>query len=157
MVLFHLLHGWIYSFETLSTDFDWYDHKVVHWTSTTFVCGLISLATIFLTHFHLPIRYEMGTDLLTSLRQKTSTHISDHIHEWRRRRRLIKSPIRDQILVDWFMKSLLPPIAWDVAMGNVVTEEQSISHSQYLDLVYSQSKTLYDIIPQGPCLSTDPT
>ena len=26
-----------------------------------------SLETIFLTHFQLPIRYEMGTDLLTSL------------------------------------------------------------------------------------------
>ena len=26
-----------------------------------------SLATVFLTHFQLPIHYEMGTDLLTSL------------------------------------------------------------------------------------------
>ena len=34
-----------------------------------------SLATVFLTHFQLPIRYEMGTDLLTSLHQNTSTHI----------------------------------------------------------------------------------
>jgi hypothetical protein len=42
-----------------------------------------SLAMSFLTHFQLPIRYEMGTELLTSLRQTTSVHISDHIHEWR--------------------------------------------------------------------------
>ena len=28
-----------------------------------------SLETMFLTHFQLPIHYEMGTDLLTSLRQ----------------------------------------------------------------------------------------
>ena len=91
----------------------------------------------FLTHFQLPIRYETSTDLLTSLRQTTSTHISDHIHEWRRRRRLIKAPILDQLLADRFTNSLLLPIARDVAMGGVVTEEQAISHAQYLDLVYS--------------------
>ena len=33
-------------------------------------------ATIFLTHFELPIRYETGTDLLTPLRKNTSIHIS---------------------------------------------------------------------------------
>ena len=43
-----------------------------------------SLETVFLTHFQLPIHYEMGTDILNSLCQNTSTHISDHIHEWRR-------------------------------------------------------------------------
>ena len=37
----------------------------------------------FLTHFQLPIHYETGIDLLTSLRHTTSTNISDHIHEWR--------------------------------------------------------------------------
>ena len=41
-------------------------------------------------------------------------------------------------------------------MGSVVTEENSISRAQYLDLVYSQSRTLYDLIPQAPLLSTDP-
>ena len=85
---------------------------------------------MFLTHFQLPICYEMGTDLLTSLRHNTSTHISDHIHEWRRQRRLIKAPIPDQLLVDWFTESLLPPIARDVAMGSVFTEEQAISWDQ---------------------------
>ena len=42
-----------------------------------------SLAMDFLTHFQLPICYEMGTELLTSLFQTNSVHISDHIHEWR--------------------------------------------------------------------------
>jgi hypothetical protein len=28
--------------------------------------------------------------------------------------------------MDWFTKSLLPPITRDVSMGNVVTEEQAI-------------------------------
>ena len=86
-----------------------------------------SLETMFLTHFQLPIHYETGTDLLTSLQQNTSTDISDHIHEWRRWRRLIKVPISDQLLADWFTKSLLPPITRDVRMGGVVTEEQAIS------------------------------
>jgi hypothetical protein len=43
-----------------------------------------SLSMSFLMHFKLPIRYEMGTKLLTSLRQTNYMHISDHIHEWRR-------------------------------------------------------------------------
>ena len=77
----------------------------------------------FLTHFQLPIWYKIGTELLTSLRQTTSTHISDHIHELRRRRRLIKAPIPDQLLADWFTKSLLPPIARDVSMGGALNEE----------------------------------
>ena len=81
-----------------------------------------ALETVFITHFQLPIRYEMGTNLLTSLRQNTSTHISDDIHEWRRQGRLIKAPIPDQLLADWFTKSLLPPITRDVAMGGAVTE-----------------------------------
>ena len=96
-----------------------------------------SLETIFLTHFQLPIRYEMGTDILTSLRQNTSKHISDHIHEWRRQRRLIKAPILNQLLADWFTKSLFRPIARDVAMGGAINEEWAISRAQYLNLVYS--------------------
>ena len=42
-------------------------------------------------------------------------------------------------------------------MGGVVTEEQSISRTQYLDLVYSQSSTLYDLIPHAPQPTTDPS
>ena len=51
---------------------------------------------------------------------------------------------------------MFPPISRDVAMGGAITEEKSISHAQYLDLVYSQSRTLYDLIPQAPRPSTDP-
>ena len=95
------------------------------------------LATAFLTHFKLPVRYDNGTELLSSLKQSTSTYISDHIHEWRRRRRLVKVYIPDQILAEWFVKSLLPKITEDVAKAGVVTEEQVISQAQYLDLVYT--------------------
>ena len=41
-------------------------------------------------------------------------------------------------------------------MGSVISEEQAISQAQYLDLVYSHSGTLYDLIPQSPRPSTDP-
>jgi len=44
-----------------------------------------TLATTFLTHFQLPIRYKTGMELLTKFKQTTATHISDHIHEWWRR------------------------------------------------------------------------
>jgi hypothetical protein len=86
-----------------------------------------------------------------------SVYISDHIHEWSRRRCLIKVPLPDQLLAEWFTKSLIGPIARDVAMGGVVTEEQAISRAQYLDLVYSQMGTLYDLILNSPRPSTNPT
>ena len=41
-------------------------------------------------------------------------------------------------------------------MGSAVTEEQAISWAQYLDLGYSESGTLYYLIPQAPCPSIDP-
>ena len=111
-----------------------------------------TLATTFLTHFQLPIRYETGTELLTNFKQMTATHISDHIHEWRRHRRMVKTYVPDQLLAEWFIKSLLPSIIEDVAMGGVITEEQVIARAQYLDLIYTQSDTLYDKIPNAPRL-----
>lgn len=41
-------------------------------------------------------------------------------------------------------------------MGGCVTEDQAIVCVQYLDLVYSQSGTLYDLLPNAPRPSTDP-
>ena len=110
----------------------------------------------FLKQFQLHIRYETGTELLTSLRQDTTTQISNHIHEWRCRWRLVKPPLPEYHLADWFCKSLLPQIAKDVALGDVVTEDQSIHHSQHLDLICSESRTLYNIIPNAPRNSNVP-
>ena len=42
-------------------------------------------------------------------------------------------------------------------MGGAFMEEQANSRAQYLDLVYSQSRTLYDLIPHFPHPSADPT
>ena len=79
-----------------------------------------------------------------------ATHICDHIHEWRRHRRMVKTYVPDQLLAEWFIRSLLPSITEDVAKGGVVTKEQVISHAQYLDLIYTQSGTLYDKILDAP-------
>jgi len=109
-----------------------------------------------LTHFQLSIHYDTGTYLLTSLKQDTVMHISNHIHEWRRRCQLIKFEIVDQLLTEWFTKSFIATIARDIAMGGCVTEEQAIAHAQYLDLVYSQSGTLYELLPNALWPSSDP-
>jgi hypothetical protein len=45
----------------------------------------------------------------------------------------------------------------DISMGGVVTEEQAISRAQYLDLVYSQTGTLYDLLPDLPRSNTSST
>jgi hypothetical protein len=113
------------------------------------------LSMYFLTHYQLSIRYDKGTKILSSFKQFSSTHISNHIHEWRRRRQLIKFHLTDQLLVEWFTKSLISPISYDVSMGGIITEEQVISRPQYLDLIYSQTGMLYDLIPDAPHSSTN--
>jgi hypothetical protein len=82
-----------------------------------------TLAMDFLTHYQLLIHYDTGTEILTSFKQTKGTHISDHIHEWRRRRRLIKLELPDQLLAEWFTKSFVNEIGKDIAMGGIVTEE----------------------------------
>jgi hypothetical protein len=111
----------------------------------------------FLTHYQLLICYDTRTEILTSFKQTKVTHISDHIHEWRRRRRLIKLELPDQLLAEWFTKSFVNEIGKDIAMGGVVMEEQAISRSQYLDLVYSQTGTLYDLLHELPHPGTSST
>jgi len=62
----------------------------------------------------------------------------------------VKVFILDQILAEWFVKSLLPKITEDVAKAGVVTKEKVIAQAQYLDLVYTQSGTLHEKIPILP-------
>jgi len=70
---------------------------------------------------------------------------------------MIKVIIPDVLLEEWFTKSLLPPIAWDIAMGGTITEEETIAQAQYLDLVYSQSSTLYEFLPNVSRANVDPS
>jgi hypothetical protein len=70
---------------------------------------------------------------------------------------MIKAIILDLLLVEWFTKLLLTLITHDVTMGGVVTEEETIARAQYLDLVYSQSSTLYEFLPNVSRANVDPS
>ena len=49
------------------------------------------LAMTFLNHFRLPVCYDVSTELLSTFWQDKATHISDHIQEWCRQKRIIKA------------------------------------------------------------------
>ena len=63
---------------------------------------------------------------------------------------MVKTYVPDQVLAEWFIKSLLVSITEDVAKGGFVTEDQVITHVQDLHLIYTQSGMLYDKIPDAP-------
>ena len=58
------------------------------------------LAFMLLQYFQLPVRYDEGVEILLSCRQNTTTHIIDHIHEWRRCHSLCKIQLDDRIFLD---------------------------------------------------------
>ena len=68
--------------------------------------------------------------ILLSHRHNTTTHITNHIHELRRQRSLCKLQLDDIIFLYWFLKSLLPPIAKDVASKRPQTKEEVILKAQ---------------------------
>ena len=55
--------------------------------------SFMDLETVFLNHFQLPFWYDADTDLFSTFRWNKDTHNSNHIQEWRRQKRLIKSTI----------------------------------------------------------------
>jgi hypothetical protein len=100
----------------------------------------------FLTHYQLPIHYERGTRILNSFKHTKANHISNHIHEWRRRRCLIKLNLPDQLLVEWFMKSFVNKISHDISMGGIAPKNRlsvmlitstSFIHRRVLFMTYS--------------------
>ena len=109
---------------------------------------------MFLQYFQLLVRYDEGVEILLSCRQSTATHITDDIHEWRRRRSLSKIQIDDRIFLDWFLKTLLLPIAKDIAYEHAQSKEEAILKAQQFDLIYSQYGYLYTVIPDAPHPST---
>ena len=60
---------------------------------------------------------------------------------------ILKAPIPAHLLAYWFCKSLLPPIAKDVALVGAIMEDQSIYHAQNIYFFYSQSGMLCDLLP----------
>ena len=81
---------------------------------------------VFLNHFQLPDRYNAGTEFLSTFQQYNTTHISDHIKELHKQKRLIKANIRPGFLLEWFLKSLFPFIVKDVLTYGVAIEKHTI-------------------------------
>ena len=96
------------------------------------------------------VQYDAGTELLANFKQDEANHISDHIQEWRRRKRLIKAHIPGEFLLEWFLKSLQSDISKDVSLSRVFFEEQAIFRAQQLELIYSQSGVLHKYLPNAP-------
>ena len=109
---------------------------------------------MFLQYFQIPIRYDEGVEFLLSYHQNTMTHITDHIHEWQWRRSLCKIRLDDMIFLDWFLKTLLPPIAKDITSEHPQSKEEAILKAQQFDLIYAQSGYLYNVIPDAPHAGT---
>jgi hypothetical protein len=91
----------------------------------------------FLNHFQLPVRYDVGTEMITNFEQTTTNHISDHIREWICQKSLIKLPVPPAFLLEWFLKSLVPQLSKDVATSRVFSEEDAIMRDQQFELIYS--------------------
>jgi hypothetical protein len=115
------------------------------------------LAMTFLNHFQLLVRYNANTELQAKFEKKKVDHISDHIREWRHWKSLIKVPVPPAFLLEWFLRSLVPQLSKYVATLGVFSEEYAIMRAQKLELIYSQSGLLYEILPDAPCSILDKT
>ena len=83
----------------------WY----IKFSSTAYDSFLV-LATIFLKHFQLLVRYDADTNLLLNFQKNMVSDISNHIQERRKRNRIIKANIPLEFLLECFLKYLLPYI-----------------------------------------------
>jgi hypothetical protein len=70
---------------------------------------------------------------------------------------MIEVIIPNILLAECFTRSLLPLVTCDVTMGGAITEEETIARAQYLDLVYSQSDTLYELLLNFARANSDPS
>jgi len=59
-----------------------------------------SLVKSFLYFLQLPVHHETGLEILFEFKQIKTIHIVDHIHEWRRRRRIHKVDTTPQQRLD---------------------------------------------------------
>lgn len=133
---------------------EWYVKEPIG-TYTTFE----GITKAFFSFFQLHICHDTELELLTRLCQSTATHMSDHIHEWWICRYICKINVEPKFLLDWFLKSLFPPISKDVAMGMPQTKDETIFKAQTFELIYAQSYHLYTMLPHAPwpTSSTSPT
>jgi hypothetical protein len=114
------------------------------------------MVLVFLNHFQFLVHYDVGIELMSAFFHEKSTHISDHIKDWRRWKMLIKAYIPPEFLLEWFLKSLQLYISKDVSTSKVTYEEEVIFKDQQLDLLYAQSQMSYEILPDAPRSNYDP-
>jgi len=69
---------------------------------------------------------------------------------------LIKAYIPLEFLLELFLKSLQSYISKDVSTYGVASKEEAIFISQQLDLIYAQSRMLYEILLDTPRSNYDP-
>jgi len=100
------------------------------------------LEMVFLNHFQLPMRYDVDTELLSNFEKTEADHISDHIQEWPRRKRLINVKVPPAFFLEWFLKSLVPCVSKDITNFRVFLKEEAIMRDQQLEMIYSQSSML---------------
>ena len=58
------------------------------------------------------------------------------------------------IFLDWFLKTLIPPISKDISFEHPQYKEEAILKAQQFDLIYAQPRYLYTIIPCAPYVGT---
>jgi hypothetical protein len=66
-------------------------------------------------------------------------------------------PVPPTFLLEWFLKSLVPRLSKDVTMSGVFFEEDAIMRAQHLEIIYSQSGLLYEILTNVPRSILDKT
>jgi hypothetical protein len=83
---------------------------------------------------------------MSSLHHDKYTHMSNHIQEWHRWKRLTKAYIPLEFLLEWFLNSLVPYILKYFSTSEVTSKEEEIFKSQQLDIIYAHFGMLYEII-----------
>jgi hypothetical protein len=69
---------------------------------------------------------------------------------------LIKTYIPLEFLLEWFLKSLQPPISKDVSTSGVTSKEEAIFKAQQLDIIYAQYGMLNKILLDASRSNYDP-
>lgn len=88
---------------------------------------------------------------MTTFRQTSTTRLSDHVQEWRRRRSLCRAYTFDNhVYMDWALRTLFPSIGKDVASHFPHKEEEALQFALKYDLIYAQSSYVYIVLPDIP-------
>ena len=86
-----------------------------------------TLSKAFFSYFKLPLHYDTGIELLIAFHQSYATCLSDHVQEWRRRRRLCRAPTFDnRVYMDLFLINIFPSIGKYVVSHFPHTEEEAL-------------------------------